>query len=88
MSIFLLAQTNLVDTAKIAEKLSELFPDAHYVAGGGAWLVSADETAKGLSEKLGVVDGEITSVIIAEVGSYHGRADPAVWSWIKDKWEG
>lgn len=88
MSIFLLAQTNLSDTAKIVAKLSSLFPDDHYAAGGGSWLISADETAKGLSEKLGIVDGEISSVIIAEIASYHGRADPDIWSWIKDKWEG
>ena len=88
MAIFLLAQTNSAYTGQIAKKLQSLFPNDHYVAGGGTWLISSEETAKGLSEKLGVSGGEIASVIIVEVGSYHGRADPAIWSWIKDKWEG
>jgi hypothetical protein len=88
MAIFLLSQTSLVDTAKLADKLQALFPDEHYMAGAGAWLVSAEGTAQNLSQELGISEGEITSVIVAEIASYHGRADPAIWSWIKDKWEG
>lgn len=88
MAIFLLAQTSLVDTSKLAKKLQKMFPDEHYVAGAGAWLVSTEGTAQNLSQELGISEGEITSVIVAEISSYHGRADPAIWSWIKEKWEG
>lgn len=88
MAIFLLAQTDLANTVELKDRLENLYPNDHYDMGLASWLVSTDDTAEGLSTKLGIKDGEITSVVIAEVASYHGRANPAIWSWVKDKWEG
>ena len=88
MAIFVLVQTDLSNSAKLSKKVFELYGEDNYSLSTGSWLISADETAKGISEKLGILDGEITSVVIVEMASYHGRADPAIWSWIKDKREG
>lgn len=88
MSIFLLAQTSNYNTKKISEKINELFADDFYDLGAGSWLISADDTAQGISNKMGFVDGVLNGAVIVEIASYHGRANPAVWSWIKDKWGG
>lgn len=88
MSIFPLAKTRRENFAAVDEQLQEVFPDDYYSMRNGSWLVSTEGTAKGLSRKLGISDGDITAVIVVEVDSYHVRADPAIWSWIKDKWEG
>lgn len=88
MSIFLLVQTDLDDAVKLSKKILETFPNDNYSLSNGSWLVSAEGTAEGISVKLGVKEGLISSVVIAEIASYHGRANPAIWSWIKDKWEG
>lgn len=50
------------------------------------WLVADSGTAKQLGDKIGLSDGLTGTGVITEVGSYWGRADPAVWSWIKQHW--
>ncbi len=87
MSIFLLVQTDLENTAKLSEKIHEHFESDHYSLSTGSWLVSGDESAKSVSDLLGVTQGDINGVVVVEVASYYGRTNPAVWSWIKDKWE-
>lgn len=64
------------------------FPATNYDLGDGAWLVAAPTTAQELSEKLGITSGINGSGIIVEVASYFGRANPAIWTWIKANWEG
>ena len=88
MSIFALIQTELSDSAKLSKKIFELYGEDNYELSDGSWLVSTDDTAEGLSIKLGIKEGLIKSVVIIEAASYHGRANPAIWSWIKGKWEG
>jgi hypothetical protein len=52
------------------------------------WLVSFPDTVIALSEKLGITGGGTTgSAVIAQIGSYYGRAPQVVWDWIKTKLE-
>ena len=62
------------------------FASLHYDLGSDAWLVSSPSTAQELSEKLGITSGISGSAVIVEVASYYGRANPAIWSWIKANW--
>jgi hypothetical protein len=65
------------------------FADAHYELGNGVWLVAGAGSAIEVSEKLGITPNtESSSAIVLEAASYYGRANPAVWSWIKSQWEG
>ena len=64
------------------------YPALHYDLGADAWLVAAQSTAQDVSEKLGITSGINGSAIIVEVASYFGRANPAIWTWIKANWEG
>jgi len=87
MAIFaIIKQTAPVDN--LASAIRTAFPLAHYDLGDGAWLVAASTTAMELSEKLGITECTNGSAVIVEAASYYGRANPAVWSWIKANWEG
>lgn len=59
-----------------------------YVLDENNWLISFSGTARELSDRLGISDGERGSGVVTEVASYSGRANPAVWTWIKVQWEG
>lgn len=54
---------------------------------GRAWAVAFVGSAQELSGKLGITDGSNGSAFVFEIGSYYGRASPAIWTWIKEKWE-
>lgn len=54
----------------------------------GTWLVAAQGTAQDLSTRIGITEGHAGSAVVLEVASYYGRANPAIWSWIKANWEG
>ena len=66
----------------------QAYPDDTYDLGNGAWLISDSVTAKEVSDKIGISDGTNGSAVVIEAASYFGRANPAIWSWIKAKWEG
>jgi hypothetical protein len=59
------------------------FPDDHLTIRPGQFLVAAKSTAKDLSNQL-IPEGQ--SGIVLTVSSYFGRANPAIWEWIKTKW--
>ena len=88
MSIFMIVEVNSTPRDVLGKKIIETYPDEHYSLEGGNWLVSDSTTAKAISDKLGLTEGEAGSAVIVEAASYYGRANPAIWSWIKDKWEG
>lgn len=52
------------------------------------WLLSRVGTARDLCVALGIEGGENGTAVVTEVASYFGRANPAIWSWIKTNWEG
>jgi hypothetical protein len=88
MTLFAIIQESGANSDKLAASISKLYPDATYVIDSRAWVVSDTLTAKGVSDKLGISDGENGSALIFEVASYFGRSNPAIWSWMKSKWEG
>lgn len=61
---------------------------AKYPLKDGVWLISRSGTARELCTTLGIVGGEYGTAVVTEVASYFGRANPAIWSWIKQNWEG
>lgn len=65
------------------------FPEAHYDLGSGVWLVAGTGTAQEVSNKLGITpDANTGTGIVIEAASYYGRANPAIWTWIKNLWVG
>ncbi len=64
------------------------FPQAHYDLGHGAWLVAGPGTAREIASTLGMVPEPINGTgVVIEAASYYGRANPAIWTWIKSNWE-
>jgi hypothetical protein len=74
-------------TPKLDAAIQASFPDDSFQLSGNQWMVSFRGTAVALSEKLGITDGANGSAVIAQIGSYYGRAPRDVWDWIKQKLE-
>lgn len=88
MSIFVVIQQNASGPqGTLADRIATL-DVPHYQLADGVWLVSNVGTARDTCEKLGIAHGETGTGVVTEVGSYFGRANPAIWSWIKQNWEG
>ncbi len=49
--------------------------------------MAARGAAKEVSDTLGITDGAAGAALVFEVASYFGRANPNIWSWIKDNWD-
>ena len=87
MAIFaIMKQPGAADNVGLA--VFTQYSTSSYVLSTEAWLVAAPSTASEVSDKLGITTGENGSAIIVEVASYFGRANPAIWTWIKANWEG
>jgi hypothetical protein len=87
MSVFVvLTQTN---NSKLESLIKEKFPNDHYMLSPQQWLISADKTAKILSEELLIPNKENGSgpAIVFATSSYYGMANPAIWDWLKTKLE-
>lgn len=87
MTLFTIIQQPGTVGNKLANAVSAAYPDDVYDLGNGAWIVSDSATAKEVSDKVGISEGENGSGVVVEVASYFGRANPAIWSWMKTKWE-
>ena len=87
MAIFLVLQQRPNATEALSKAIHESYPENFYELGDGAWLISDSSTAKAVSDRLGITEGVNGSGIVVEFASYYGRANPAIWSWIKSKWE-
>ena len=75
-------------TDALAHAVAREYSSAHYDLGQGAWLVAGPGTAREVADKLGITpDGVTGTAIVVETASYYGRANPAIWSWIKTYWE-
>ncbi len=89
MAIFAIITQPGTNSAKLPEAVTKAFEGANYPLGNGVWLVSAVGTANDVSNKVGITpDGESGTGVVVEVASYFGRANPAIWSWIKANWGG
>ena len=88
MSIFVVVQQNPAGPNGSLADMIVSTGLAHYKLQEGVWLVSNEGTARETCEKLGIVDGKTGTAVVTEVGSYFGRANPAIWTWIKKNWGG
>ena len=88
MTIFAIIVQPNVAPGKLSDAIAAKIGDAKYVIDGGhGWLVASTKTAKELSDELGITDGTNGGALVLEVASYFGRANPSVWTWIKNNWE-
>ena len=88
MAIFALIQQPGANAEKLASAVGTTYVGANYPLGNGVWLVATSGTAEEVSNKLQITpNAEVGAAIVVEVASYFGRANPAIWSWIKANWE-
>jgi hypothetical protein len=88
MAIFAVIQQPGANAEKLAPAVAAVYAGANYPLGNGVWLVPTSGTAEEVSNKLGITpEATVGAAVVIEVASYFGRANPAIWSWIKANWE-
>jgi hypothetical protein len=88
MPVFAIIPQPNENTPKLGALVASKFPGEHTALDGNAgWLVSAKSTAQEMSANLGITSGENGAAIVIEVASYFGRANPNIWTWLKNKLE-
>jgi len=87
MAIFAVIRQPAGDMGALGRAVQGAYPAKHYVLSDSAWLVAAQGTAIDVSEKIGLGTHGANAGVVVEVGSYYGRANPAIWTWIKSNWE-
>ena len=85
MAIFAVIRQN--DDSRLNEVVASAYPRANYALSEFSWLVAASGTAIEVAESLGLAAAGPNTGIVLEVGSYYGRTNPAIWTWIKTNWE-
>lgn len=87
MTLFAIIQQPGANAERLSGAIAAAYPEAKYDLASGAWIVSDIATAKEISDKVGISEGTNGSGVVLEVASYFGRANPAIWSWMKSKLE-
>lgn len=89
MSIFVIVQQNASGpSGTLAAKIASVGHPS-YPLSVGVWLMAFRGTAMDLCSELGISpNAEFGTAVVTEVSSYYGRANPAIWTWIKSNWEG
>jgi hypothetical protein len=87
MAIFAIIKQPSQDPPGLGNAVALTYPNAHYVLNDSTWLVAAQSTAVDVSIALGLGPQGTNTGAVFEVGSYYGRANPAIWTWIKTNWE-
>ena len=87
MTIFAIIRQPGPNFERLGLAIAQTYPLHHYDLGNGAWLVAARGTAKDIADRLLITGGENGSAVVVEAASYYGRANPAIWTWIKANWE-
>lgn len=87
MSIFIVLSKT--DNTEIETAILQTFPDKNYKISAGQWMISAEGTAKQISEKLGITEKQSgpSPAIILTVSGYWGRWASELWEWIENNWE-
>ncbi len=87
MSVFVVLSE--VDNAKLETLIKEKYSKDYYQLSPRQWLISSDETTIKLSEDLLITDEEQGPgpAVVFTISSYYGMANPAIWEWLKEKWE-
>ncbi len=87
MTIFAIIRQPGPNSERLGIVIAQMYPLHHYDLGEGAWLVAARGTAKDIADRLNITDGSNGSAVVVETASYYGRANPAIWTWIKANWD-
>jgi hypothetical protein len=87
MNVFAIIQQPSPDPGLLPAKIKSVYPSDHFELSGNAWLVAASATAEGVSDSLGISDGQSGAAVVVQIGDYFGRAEKNIWDWIKTKWE-
>ena len=87
MSIFVVLSE--VDNEKLETLIKEKYPQDYYQLSPRQWLISSGETVIKLTEDLLITDEEKGPgpALVFTISNYYGMADPAIWEWLKEKWE-
>lgn len=87
MPVFTVIQQPHANSARLETAIKQTYPLHNYPLGGGAWLVAARGAAKDIADRLEITEGTNGAAVVVEAASYYGRANPAIWTWIKANWE-
>lgn len=85
MSIFVVFSASMPD--RLRPVIEEHYRDDNLEVKPGQWLISANETARDLSTRLGLLEPHNGAAIVFKMDSYFGRAPTDIWDWIKTKSE-
>lgn len=89
MSIFAVIQQNARGEAGTLEVAVRTSGHPSYPVQADVWLIMFPGTAQALCDELGITpEGSNGTAVVLEVSSYYGRANPAIWSWLKQNWQG
>lgn len=87
MSVFVVIGQQGANAEKLPAAITTEFATANYPLGNRVWLVAGVGTAHEISTQLGISDGSSGPGVVLQVDTYYGRANPSIWSWIKEHWE-
>jgi hypothetical protein len=82
MTIFTISSRAVNDS--LEAKIVEAFPEKNFKFTNNVWFVSAGGTPKDICDKIGVVKGGISGVVVmSTTNSYFGVAGTDVWDWLR-----
>ena len=73
------------DRPDLGERVRSVYGENSRRVAPGQWLVAANDTPQGVSNRLDVSDGAFGRVMVANVAQYWGWHDKEMWSWINLK---
>lgn len=85
MTIFVIFR--VMNPVNMERVMRAQFPNDHYKISNDQWLVSARGTAKDVSDRLAISDGDTGAAIVFSMANYFGRAPTELWDWIRTKAE-
>ena len=85
MAIFVIF--NITNPDAIAGAMANAFPQDHLQIRNDQYLVSAFMTAKDVSDRLMISEGDNGNGIVFRMESYFGRTPVTIWDWVKTKAE-
>ncbi|WP_158935078.1 hypothetical protein [Burkholderia sp. S171] len=87
MAIFAIIGQGDKGSENLPGKIESAFVGNFLKIRDNAWLVASKGTVQEVSDLLEITKGESGAAVVLGVSTYYGRANPNIWSWIKEKWE-
>ena len=85
MAVFAIIRPN--EHQELVSRIQAAFPK-NYRLTGGQWLVSANMTAREVSERIGLEKGSsFGSTLVLRISSYYGLHSTDTWDWLKTAME-